>query len=246
MWRTRKGFTLIELLVVIAIIAILAAILFPVFITVKARAKGAHCLSNLRQVGVAASLYVPENGGRFPPWLSEPGNLLAGGWFVVLKKYARTPMLGYCPASPDKYRREPPMVTYWRNAYTDYWSNGFYSVPPPSETVITYPRTTVFLMDGPNYGDGNHTWWGPPTTWGGDSRYPGPYRTFALEAETRHGGGANVLFCDWHVALVKPGGFASDLKNTPEGDPMYAAIGVLPPEPWCDKNDGRHPSFRSN
>jgi len=243
MWRTRKGFTLIELLVVIAIIAILAAILFPVFITVKARAKAAHCLSNLRQIGVALSLYIPENGGRFPPHLSQPGNFLTGGWFFVLKKYARTPVLAFCPSSPDKYKRaDPPIVTYWRNVYTDYWSNSFYDVAPPTEGAFPYPRTTVFVMDGPNEGYGHHTWWGPPTTWpvGGD------YLKLAVESETRHGGGANVLFCDWHVALVKPGGFTSDLKNTPEGDPMYAAIGVLPPEPWCDKNDGRHPWFRSN
>jgi len=61
-----KGFTLIELLVVIAIIAILAAILFPVFARAKATAKVSKCLSNLRQIGDGIQMYLDENNGRFP------------------------------------------------------------------------------------------------------------------------------------------------------------------------------------
>ena len=57
MTRRRRGFTLIELLVVIAIIAILAAILFPVFAQARERARQTACLSNLRQVGLGLQLY---------------------------------------------------------------------------------------------------------------------------------------------------------------------------------------------
>lgn len=62
----RRGFTLIELLVVIAIIAILAAILFPVFAQARAKARAASCLSNMRQVGLAANMYVQDHDECFP------------------------------------------------------------------------------------------------------------------------------------------------------------------------------------
>ena len=63
--RNRRGFTLIELLVVIAIIAILAAILFPVFIRVKQQANSAVCKSNLRQIGLANQMYMDDYDDRF-------------------------------------------------------------------------------------------------------------------------------------------------------------------------------------
>ena len=62
----RKGFTLIELLVVIAIIAILAAILFPVFLRAKVTAITTKCCSHGRELGIAVSMYVDDNNGRFP------------------------------------------------------------------------------------------------------------------------------------------------------------------------------------
>ncbi|AIE83745.1 prepilin-type N-terminal cleavage/methylation domain-containing protein [Fimbriimonas ginsengisoli] len=69
----KKAFTLIELLVVIAIIAILAAILFPVFAQAKAAAKKTSCLSNIKQMGTAAQLYLGDNDDTYPvnSW-SEP------------------------------------------------------------------------------------------------------------------------------------------------------------------------------
>jgi prepilin-type N-terminal cleavage/methylation domain-containing protein len=63
---TRRGFTLIELLVVIAIIAILAAILFPVFAKAREKARQASCLSNLKQIGVALMSYLQDYDERLP------------------------------------------------------------------------------------------------------------------------------------------------------------------------------------
>ncbi|MCS6777488.1 MAG: type II secretion system protein [Chloroherpetonaceae bacterium] len=65
--RTRRhAFTLIELLVVIAIIAVLAGLLFPVFLTARGKAREIHCLSNLRQIGVSISMYAQDHDGLYP------------------------------------------------------------------------------------------------------------------------------------------------------------------------------------
>jgi len=71
--RTHRGFTLIELLVVIAIIAILAAILFPVFAQAREKARTISCLSNTKQIGLACMMYVQDYDETFfsQPW---PGN----------------------------------------------------------------------------------------------------------------------------------------------------------------------------
>jgi prepilin-type N-terminal cleavage/methylation domain-containing protein/prepilin-type processing-associated H-X9-DG protein len=71
--RHRRGFTLIELLVVIAIIAILAAILFPVFAQVREKARQAGCVSNLKQIGLAAMMYVQDYDETYPAGSIPPG-----------------------------------------------------------------------------------------------------------------------------------------------------------------------------
>src|SRR5204862_1568616 len=69
----KRGFTLSELLVVIAIIAILAAILFPVFAQAREKARQTSCASNLRQLGLAAQMYVQDNDGQyFQHWFMSP------------------------------------------------------------------------------------------------------------------------------------------------------------------------------
>ena len=105
-----KGFTLIELLVVIAIIAILAAILFPVFSKVRERARQISCVSNLKQIGLAFIQYNQDNEGAFPSIIKDStmdggcapnlGWLSAnGGYAVLINPYIKAAGVYHCPSA---------------------------------------------------------------------------------------------------------------------------------------------------
>lgn len=101
--RRQVGFTLIELLVVIAIIAILAAILFPVFARAKENAKRACCMSNLKELGLGLHMYAQDYDEWFPigtdttQWGSDQNPKLAFEW--ALWPYVKNQDLFYCPSS---------------------------------------------------------------------------------------------------------------------------------------------------
>ncbi len=109
----RHGFTLIELLVVIAIIAVLAAILFPVFAQAREKARQASCTSNLRQVGVAFAMYAQDYDDRLPdrrdlkttlpggfrPWTTWPPSDPRAGWAAItLEPYTKNNGIWSCPS----------------------------------------------------------------------------------------------------------------------------------------------------
>lgn len=96
----RRGFTLIELLVVIAIIAILAAILFPVFAKARDKARAAACMSNLKQVGLAVMQYVQDYDECFPPavvWTDDMSAVLTTGP-DSLQPYMKSWAMWSCPS----------------------------------------------------------------------------------------------------------------------------------------------------
>lgn len=86
----RSGFTLIELLVVIAIIAILAAILFPVFSRAREKGRQAACISNLRQLGSATLMYNQDYDQKYPHWY--------GPWSALIITYTKNDQLFKCPS----------------------------------------------------------------------------------------------------------------------------------------------------
>ena len=109
-----KGFTLIELLVVIAIIAILAAILFPVFAQAREKARQTTCQSNLKQFGNAFNMYKQDYDETFPfgGWFGQDvgsgapnaDNDRGGDWQITLLPYSKNMGIYACPSSSDIHK----------------------------------------------------------------------------------------------------------------------------------------------
>jgi len=105
--RTKRAFTLIELLVVIAIIAILAAILFPVFGRARENARRSSCQSNLKQIGLGFMQYASDYDDHIAPWgQAMPGQQAIGGytgewrWPDFIYPYVKNSQIFNCPSAP--------------------------------------------------------------------------------------------------------------------------------------------------
>ncbi len=154
----QRGFTLIELLVVIAIIAILAAILFPIFAKARAAAMASGCESNLKQIGIAMNMYASDNEETYPTNLNASGALvdigmLGSGWATYvegLEKYIQKSggdavSVWKCPTVSGKW---PPIAT---TAPPTQWSRVTYAVNKAilesSEGTAKSPASTMMFRE---------------------------------------------------------------------------------------------------
>ncbi len=192
---SRHGFTLIELLVVIAIIAILAAMLFPVFSRARGKVRQASCLSNLRQLAMAMNQYISDYDGLYPYNLGprapagegdsgspDGTNRWDGAPYVrALMPYVANGQLPFCPSLVDQPADIGPETNYEVNAMIVINTFGGSWRPhsgPVTDSDIADPSNVLIFQD--YYGDGTGQ---------------------------QHGGGRNFACCDgrakWQHASVK-------------------------------------------
>ncbi len=207
--RRSDGFTLIELLVVIAIIATLAALLFPVFSRAREKARTTSCASNLRQIGMATSMYAEDAGGLYPPRFTELGRTY---WWDLVEPYVVDTGVWHCP-SESQWAAD--LRHYGLNCYDRTPDDGWFEVgvsglrveqardpvgtiaiadaDPDDDREFTPPYPTPWDLAGSQSGD----WSWPPTSL----------------AEDRHSGGFNACYLDGHVKW---------LPNADRGDGQWS------------------------
>jgi prepilin-type N-terminal cleavage/methylation domain-containing protein/prepilin-type processing-associated H-X9-DG protein len=197
----RRGFTLIELLVVIAIIAILAAILFPVFARAREKARQASCQSNLKQLCLAAQMYGTDYDSRFVPWAYGDATGKTLWWANIMQPYLKNEQVLFCPSEAGAGWRTcgcsganeyPRPISYGVNCGETAggrmpdWTGTMWQ----AETAIEKPAETLWI------GDSGCVNLGPV------DKYP-THGTACPGWSARHNEMANFGFCDGHVKALK-------------------------------------------
>lgn len=216
----QRGFTLVELLVVIAVIAVLASMLLPALSAGKASAARVHCVSNLRQLGLASQMYLDDNNGAFFRYGGSPtngGRLYWFGWMGagaegerlflpqdgVLHPYLQGRGVTLC-AGMNRYASQ--LKNKATGASYGYGYNlslsASQSQPPVRFTSLSRPASLALMADAAQVNT-----WQPPASVSNpmlEEWYYIDNSTNQPNTHFRHRERANVVFCDGHVADEKP------------------------------------------
>lgn len=195
--RLNRAFTLIELLVVIAIIAILAAILFPVFARARENARRASCQSNLKQVALGFLQYAQDYDGILPRAETDvAGSTTNLNWAESIQPYIKSTQIYQCPS-------DSKAVGSAAGAYTYTYSYGYNArLNFINESQINNSAITVL-----NY-----------EIEGSTTPQSSTFVNLMGTAATRHLDGSNWSFADGHVKWLRPGKVS---KATNDGNPTF-------------------------
>jgi prepilin-type N-terminal cleavage/methylation domain-containing protein/prepilin-type processing-associated H-X9-DG protein len=174
----RRGFTLIELLVVIAIIAILAAILFPVFAKAREKARQTSCLSNVKQIMLGVLQYAQDNDETLPPGAIPKWVGLQVKWYDTLEPYLKNSQILTCPSKSGSlgYGWNYQEFGYYEESHGTGWCTTLGAIEAPAETILLGDSGDTVATD-------NHYL----------------YRRTDASLPKRHNEGGNMGFCDGHA-----------------------------------------------
>lgn len=239
----KTGFTLIELLVVIAIIAVLAAILFPVFAQAREKARQAACLSNMKQMGSAFTMYLSDYDSTYPTCDNdkakitgrppEPETPDADGpperdWHIVTQPYVKNFGIMRCPSDDFKPPADPRNPDLAAGEYVSSYTVNGWSEYNLAESALTHPASWVLLSERNNKTLGPKTWWmfywwtwqsaAPSAAVWPPTLSPDPEPKAKNElALDRHNETPNWLYGDGHVKNAK----FSQLWKAGKGNPFW-------------------------
>jgi prepilin-type N-terminal cleavage/methylation domain-containing protein/prepilin-type processing-associated H-X9-DG protein len=221
----RRGFTLIELLVVIAIIAILAAILFPVFAQARSKARQASCLSNLKQLGLASAMYFQDYDETIYPQyvVLDPARGLQAWWFTLIDPYTKAGMQNQgqrgqgrkgilvCADYGANQPHPSPPSNFGLHPNGSYAPNGYIVSDAIGGTAVLTlaaigsPASMVLL--GESFGTTR-------AIYGRDDMYDTTRADYIL-SRGRHSGGSHYAFVDGHAKWYKAPDDREALKSAP-------------------------------